>query len=169
LSTEESKHDQQFYDRFIIILGILIGVAVFLFVIARWIGVSELNANNQSDPMFQDAIQERIQPVARVAIAGEDFVEEEVIEVEAVKEVMTGPQVYNAICGSCHGAGVAGAPKTGDSGAWSARVAAGRDKLNANAINGFQGPAGFMPAKGGMTNLSDDEVIAAVQYMLDQL
>ena len=171
LSTEDAKHDQQFFDRFILIIGILVAVAVFLFVLARWIGVNELNANNQGDPMFQDAVQERIQPVARVAIAGEDFVDEaaEVIEVEAVKEVMTGPQVYNAICGSCHGAGIAGAPKTGDSAAWSARVSQGRDTLNGNAINGFQGPAGFMPAKGGMTNLSDDEVIAAVQFMLDQL
>jgi len=171
LSNEESKHDQQFFDRFILIIGLLMGVAVFLFVIARWIGVAELTANNQNDPAYQEAVEERIKPVARVAIAGEDFVDEaaEVIEVEAVKEVMTGPQVYNAVCASCHGAGIAGAPKTGDAAAWSARVAAGRDTLNSNALNGFQGAAGFMPPKGGRTDLSDAEIIDTVQYMLDQL
>lgn len=171
LSNEEAKHDQQFFDRFIFIIGLLMGVAVFLFVIARWIGVAEQTANMQNDPAYQQAVGERIEPVARIAVAGEDFVDEAaaVVEVETVKTVMTGPQVYNAVCSACHGAGIAGAPKTGDAGAWTTRVAAGRDSVNGNAINGFQGAAGFMPPKGGRTDLSDGEIIDAVQYMLDQL
>ncbi len=171
MSTEDSKHDQQFYDRFLIVLGILIGVAVGIFVLARYIGVAELTANTQGDSMFQDAVNSRIEPVAKVAIAGQDFVDPaaEVVEVEQVREVMTGPQVYNAICGSCHGSGLAGAPMTGDSAAWSARVDQGMETLSGNAINGYQGDAGYMPAKGGRMDLSDEEVIAAVQYMVDQL
>ncbi len=171
LSTEESKHDQQFYDRFLVILGIIVSVSVFLFIVARWIGVDALNGNNQADPAFQSAVGERIGPVARVAIAGQDFIDEaaEVIDVEEVKEVLTGPQVYNAICGSCHGSGLAGAPMTGDNDAWSTRVANGMDSLNSNAINGVQGDAGYMPPKGGRTDLSDDEIMAAVQFMVDQL
>ena len=171
MSSEESKHDQQFYDRFLVILGILLGVAVLLFIIARWLGVNVMNTNNQTDPAFQSAIAERIEPVGRVAIAGQDFVNEaaDVIDVVEVREVLTGPQVYNAICGSCHGSGLAGAPMTGDSAAWSARVANGIESLNNNAINGIQGSAGFMPPKGGRTDLSDDEIIAAVQFMVNQL
>ena len=65
--------------------------------------------------------------------------------------------------------GLAGAPMTGDTAAWSARVNSGIESMNNNAINGYQGDAGFMPAKGGRTDLSDDEIIAAVQYMVDQL
>ena len=170
MSSEESKHDQQFYDRFMVIIGILISVTVFLFVIARWIGVSELNANIESDPMHQMAVDSRIAPIAKVAIAGQDFDDStEIVEVAKVREVMTGPQVYNAICGSCHGSGLAGAPMTDDAPAWAPRIATGMDTLYLNAINGYQGSAGYMPAKGGRVDLSDDEVIAAVEYMTDQI
>ena len=171
MSSEESKHDQQFYDRFMVVMGILIAVAVFLFIAARWIGVAAQTENSQSDPYFQEAVGERIAPAARVAISGQDFEEEgpEVIEPEVVREPMTGPQVYNQVCSSCHSTGLAGAPKTGDAAAWDARVAAGMDSVNGNAINGFQGDFGFMPPKGGRTDLSDEEIIAAVEYMIDQL
>jgi cytochrome c5 len=43
------------------------------------------------------------------------------------------------------------------------------DTLNANAINGLQGSAGFMPPKGGRVDLSDEEIIAAVQYLVDEV
>lgn len=171
MSSEESKHDQQFYDQFLIILGILISVTVFLFAMARWIGVDAQNANNETDPMYQDAVKSRVEPIARIAVAGQDFIDEgaETIEIETVREVMTGPQVYNQACVACHGSGLAGAPMTGDSDAWSARVAQGNDTLYGHAINGYQGEAGYMPAKGGLTILSDEEVIVTVQYMLEQL
>jgi cytochrome c5 len=171
LSSQENKHDAIFYDRFMVILGILLGVAVLLFIIARSLGVNAINENNQTDPAFQLAIGERIEPVGRVAVAGQDFIDEadKVIDVELVQAVLTGPQVYNAICGSCHGSGLAGAPMTGDNTAWSARIDKGMDILNKNAINGIQGNAGFMPPKGGRIDLSDDEIMAAVKFMVDQL
>ena len=78
-----------------------------------------------------------------------------------------GESVYQKSCGACHNAGVAGAPKLGDAAAWSERLAQGVEMLESNAINGFQGSAGMMPAKGGNTSLSDDEVRSAVAYMLE--
>jgi len=75
-----------------------------------------------------------------------------------------GAEVYQAHCASCHAEGVAGAPKTGDKDAWSAKIAAGMEQLVQNAINGI----GSMPAKGGNPNLSDEEVRAAVEYMVEQ-
>ncbi len=77
----------------------------------------------------------------------------------------TGEQVYTAACAVCHGAGVAGAPKFGDNAAWKSRVVKGDEKLYANAINGYIGKAGVMPAKGGRPDLSDTEVKNAVDYM----
>ena len=50
-----------------------------------------------------------------------------------------------------------------------ARIAQGRDTLNTHAIEGFQGEAGYMPPKGGRTDLSDEEIIAAVDYLLEQV
>jgi cytochrome c5 len=64
---------------------------------------------------------------------------------------------------------VAGAPVVGDNAAWAPRVAQGIDTLRDHALNGFQGNVGFMPAKGGRLDFSDEEVVAALQYMLDQL
>jgi cytochrome c5 len=77
-----------------------------------------------------------------------------------------GETVYNAACTACHGPGIAGAPKSGDKAAWAPRIAQGKPTLYEHAIKGFQGKAGVMPAKGGNTSLSDDDVKAAVDYMI---
>ena len=76
-----------------------------------------------------------------------------------------GKKIYDAACAACHGAGVAGAPKVGDKAAWAPRIKQGNDTLYSHAIKGFQGKAGMMPAKGG-SSASDDEVKAAVDYMV---
>lgn len=80
-----------------------------------------------------------------------------------------GKQVYDMVCFACHAQGIAGAPKLGDKALWEPRIAKGMDTLVNNAINGFQGSAGVMPPKGGRMDLSDDDVKAAVQYMVDQV
>ena len=79
-----------------------------------------------------------------------------------------GQGVYMNFCSSCHDAGIAGAPKTGDKAAWEARIAKGMDVLTKNAINGYQGDSGYMPPKGGNSSLTDDEVKAAVDYMVEE-
>lgn len=77
-----------------------------------------------------------------------------------------GEGVYKNACVACHGAGIAGAPKTGDKAAWTARIAQGKPKLYDHAILGYQGKAGVMPAKGGNAALADADVKAAVDYMV---
>ncbi|MGB5104324.1 MAG: c-type cytochrome, partial [Steroidobacteraceae bacterium] len=79
---------------------------------------------------------------------------------------LAGEDVYNQACVACHGAGVAGAPKFGDVAAWAPRIAQGSETLNTHALQGFQGKGGFMPPKGGRTDLSDQSVINAVEYMV---
>lgn len=76
-----------------------------------------------------------------------------------------GSSVYTQGCNACHAIGVAGAPKLGDAAAWAPRVEQGKDVLYQHAINGYNA----MPAKGGLTFLSDAQVKAAVDYMVDQL
>jgi cytochrome c5 len=63
---------------------------------------------------------------------------------------------------ACHQAGMNGAPKFGNKVAWAPRIAQGREKLYEHAIKGLRG----MPPKGGSTNLTDDQVKAAVDYMV---
>ncbi len=73
-----------------------------------------------------------------------------------------GKGIYDTSCAACHTAGVAGAPKTGDKAAWGARLKAGNSALVASAIKG----KGAMPPKGGNMSLSDDDIKAAVEYMV---
>lgn len=77
-----------------------------------------------------------------------------------------GEGVYKKTCVMCHGSGVGGAPKIGDAADWGARAAKGNDQLYAHAIAGFTGEKGMMPPKGGNAALTDDEVKAAVDFMV---
>jgi len=76
-----------------------------------------------------------------------------------------GKAVYEKTCKLCHGGGIAGAPVAGNATAWHDRIAQGKEVLYEHAINGFRGK-GLMPAKGGNKKLTDDEVKAAVDYLL---
>jgi len=73
-----------------------------------------------------------------------------------------GKGTYEKVCSVCHAAGVAGAPKLGDKAAWAPRIATGADSLHNSALKGKNA----MPPKGGMVNLPDADVVAAVDYMV---
>lgn len=85
----------------------------------------------------------------------------------AVAEQSKGEGVYMNFCSSCHASGVAGAPKVGDKANWEPRIAQGIDTLVKHSIEGYKGPNGYMPAKGGNQALTDEEVTSAVHYMVD--
>jgi cytochrome c5 len=76
-----------------------------------------------------------------------------------------GKALYGQACVACHGAGIAGAPKFGDKGAWAPRLAQGNPVLYEHALKGFQGKNGVMPPKGGSA-APDADVKAAVDYMV---
>lgn len=107
----------------------------------------------------------RIQPVGSVC-----FEEGEICDVTARSSGPSagdGPRdggaVYNAVCHTCHAAGLLGSPILGDAGAWGPRIAKGKETLYTHAINGFNA----MPAKGG-ADIPDEEVQNAVDYMVSE-
>jgi cytochrome c5 len=69
---------------------------------------------------------------------------------------------YQAMCSTCHSSGALGAPKITDKAAWQPRIAQGTKVLYSSALNGI----GVMPAKGGNPQLSDEQVKAAVDYIV---
>ncbi|MFO1306378.1 MAG: c-type cytochrome [Burkholderiales bacterium] len=75
----------------------------------------------------------------------------------------SGQQIVDQRCASCHATGAGGAPKIGDRSAWTPRASKGLDTLVASAIHGH----GAMPPRGGMADLTDAEVRAAVVYMMN--
>lgn len=159
-------------DLFALVLAALFGIAFIIFVVGRYIAGLTQEAYRENDPAYQAELVERISPIGRAALPGDIPAEAvsaaEVTTPPPVAAVLSGPQVYNAACLACHGAGIGGAPILGDADAWSARISQGDGVLNDHALNGYQGSAGYMPPKGGRADLSDDEIIAAVEYMVEQ-
>jgi len=112
------------------------------------------------------SVAERIKPVGQVVVAAAETKSEPVKIAAASPSARDGQQIYQAACVACHDAGIAGAPKLGDKGQWAKRIAKGVDTLYASAVNGVQGSAGVMPARGGNPALSNAEVKAAVDYIV---
>ena len=75
-----------------------------------------------------------------------------------------GQKTYQTSCQACHATGAAGAPKLGDKEAWAPRIATGVDAMLAVAIKG----KGAMPPKGACASCSDDDLKAAIEYMVSQ-
>lgn len=165
-----STHDRRFFDIFMLILGILIAVAVGIFLLAE--SITDSTPGPKAEAVYQAEVNQRIAPIGDVLLPGEEQTATAAMEAvrkpEPVAATLSGPQVYNQACNACHGAGVAGAPVVGDASAWAPRIAKGMEVLYDHSINGFQGQAGYMPPKGGRTDLSDGEVRAAVDYMVEQ-
>jgi cytochrome c5 len=109
-----------------------------------------------SQAQSEQAIAARISPVADQGFT--------LVVGSGQKQARTGEAVYTTVCAGCHGTGAAGAPKAGDAGAWSGRIAQGFDTLVKHAITGIRA----MPPKGGNPDLSDVEVGRAVAFMANQ-
>jgi cytochrome c5 len=78
----------------------------------------------------------------------------------------TGQEVYKEKCSLCHEGGAGGAPKIGNRTDWEPRAARGKIALYEVALKGKPNTA-MMP-RGGFRDLSTDEVMAAVDYMVSQ-
>ena len=169
-----SKQDSHFFNIFSTVIGLLVIVAIVLFALARVIGNATQVPETYADKSYLQGVEERIQPLVRVAVAGRDnsaliikgLAQTTEIKLEIPKD---GPGLYGAVCKTCHETGLAGAPKTGDRGAWGPRVAQGKPTLYEHAIKGYTGKAGAMPAKGGRTDLDDELIKAGVDYLVAQL
>lgn len=132
------------------ILLITIAVAVVLVVVV-W-PLSQLGKGDAASDGSADEAELHILPVARV----------EMRAAASDGKPRSAEAIYNTICKACHDAGVAGAPKTGDKAAWASRIATGQAALLKSAINGKNA----MPPRAGDPTLSDDELKAAVEFLV---
>ncbi|MBT6593872.1 MAG: cytochrome c5 family protein [Porticoccaceae bacterium] len=107
----------------------------------------------------EQQVASRIAPAGHVSMAGQVAA----VVSGAVASARTGGDIYAVNCIACHSSGVAGAPVMGDVAAWSARLEQGLETVYTNAINGIRG----MPMRGTCMDCSDDEVMAAVDHILD--
>jgi cytochrome c5 len=75
-----------------------------------------------------------------------------------------GKTLYEKTCQMCHAQGVAGAPKFGDKASWAPHIAKGMATLYQSAKTGT--PKG-MPPRGTAMDATDDQLKAAVDYMVN--
>ena len=169
-----NRNDRSFLKNFTQIVVVLLALTGVLIVFA----VKLANRQPQEiNPVRESQIESRIQPLAAV-YAGDTGAAAMAAAAEAAAAAastqvaydgsLDGELIYNNLCGACHGSGAGGAPKL-ERAAWSARLAQGRDTLVRHAIEGYQGEAGLMPARGGNPALSDEQVAASVEWMLESL
>jgi cytochrome c5 len=129
-----------------------------LLVIVTAIGLS-LSVQALTDKQ-KEQIAERIKPAGSVCLQGDATCG---VAAAASSGPRSGDDVYKTSCMACHDTGAAGAPKKGDKAAWAPRLAQGMHTIYGHAINGFNG----MPPKGTCMTCSDDDIKAAVDFMVE--
>lgn len=161
----EEQTDKTFTKNVSIVLALLVAFTFIIFFIAKDLGFKDDSANN---PSRVTTTEDRIKPVAGAYTgeAGAAAIQEAAtasVEVQAVAfdGSLDGVMIYNSVCGTCHATGLAGAPQPGTP-AMADRAAKGTDALVQTAVNGLNA----MPARGGRSDLSDEQIKAAVEFML---
>ena len=156
--------DGQFYKIFgILTLGIII-IGIIIAILANVFASYSFHPSNQYKTEIENSEQIRTEPEGKINLASNPTIKQEAPIVVASSGPISGKDINNNVCMSCHTSGAAGAPMIGNSSQWTDRLSKGKDTLYANAINGI----GVMPAKGGLSSLTDEEVRAAVDYLLDE-
>lgn len=131
------------------------------------------NVWSATNDVERGLIEKRIQPVGQVKMKADDQPADALAneakdqnaaptEKASQPKQASGETIYKQHCAICHQAGIAGAPKIGDKGAWADRSKLGIDALLASAIKG----KGAMPAKGTCTSCSEAQLKAAIEYMM---
>lgn len=136
------------------------GIVILLAVLFFLVKLAGTGYHSDVEAMTPTAVETRIRPAGSLAMGDGTPVGQR-----------QGQQVFDKVCAQCHAANVsvAFAPKLGNNAEWAPRLAQGFDVLVQHAVNGFVGPqGGNMPARGGDTTLTDDEVARAVAYMANQ-
>jgi cytochrome c5 len=173
-----SKQDTHFFNTFSMVIGLLVAIAIGIFALARVVASETQDKQVLEEKSYLKSVESHLQPVAKEAVAGTDntalAIKPDQGSGDAAGSASGGPaapksgeETFQQVCSACHGAGIAGAPKAGDKGAWGPRIAKGKEVLYDHALKGFTGSSGVMPAKGGRADLSDDLVKAAVDHMVD--
>lgn len=167
--------DKVFLQHFSMLIGILLLVMFGLMGLAMHLYSHNPPAEN---PQRAQEIRARIAPVGaayagdtgRAALlAAQDAAKKAAEAQVAYGGTLDGKTIFGNLCQTCHTNAATGAPVLTDKGAWAPRLAQGLDTLFTHAIGGYTGTKGAMPAKGGNPSLTDAQVKATVQWMVNQV
>jgi cytochrome c5 len=135
----------------VVVLAFVVPISIILLLISLVLNKASV------DPaaLTPDAVAKRIQPVGRVEFGAAGG---------APAGARTGEEIVKLACGACHIPGVANAPKIGDQTAWGKLSKDGLPTLMKVAAGG----KGAMPPRGGVADLTDEELARAIVYMANQ-
>jgi cytochrome c5 len=146
---------------------------VFLIAVVYTLTAGQF-ASMSADPGSPQEIAARLAPVGSVNLVSGDTAKAAgtgpapaapQAAAAAPAEASDGAQIFDQACSACHTTGVAGAPMLGDQAAWEPRIAQGMDGLMHTAING----KGAMPPRGTCATCTDDDLRAAIEYMISKV
>lgn len=161
----DRKADSAFMRKFAGVIAGFIVLTIALIFVARHL---QPEATGDANPSQGLLAEKRIAPVAAVrygesgAAALAEAASAATESAPAGDVVVDGEQVYGGLCKTCHEAGIANAPIPGSELMKEREAANGLDGLVNNAINGLNA----MPPRGGNPTLTDEQIQAAVEFML---
>ena len=141
----------------------VVGLGVILVLVAVIYALT-VGTMPAMDPVADSSVDERLKPVGQVRVADGSQAAAPA-EASASGEGASGEAIYGKACVACHASGAAGAPKLGDKAAWGQRVGQGMDALLKSVSNG----KGAMPPRGTCTDCSDDDLKAAIEFMVSKV
>ncbi|MFV8835078.1 c-type cytochrome [Aquisalimonas sp. APHAB1-3] len=165
----DEQDDKAFMKTFGGVMALLVVSAVIIGILAVFASTFDESRQQAQLAHERDRAERNLQSVGAVREAGESApvaaVDEDDDDADEEEVAMSGSEVNESACMACHASGVMDAPVTGDEGVWASLYEdKGLEELVDNAINGI----GAMPARGGDSSLSDEEVRNAVVYMLEE-
>ncbi len=168
------NYDLDFLKHFSMVIAFLAAVTLGLILFAHYLNGQ---LKHDVDPAAEQRVVARIAPIGEVyAGATGAAAQADAIKVSAAAAAsqvayggtLDGSVIFGNLCTGCHTSGAGGAPKLDAAGIGARMVEQGIDMLIKNAITGYTGNAGVMPAKGGNPALTDDQVKATVEWMVAQ-
>ena len=168
------NYDLDFLKHFSMVIAFLMAVTLGLILFAGYLHHQQPHEINPVEVARTDA---RIAPAGEVyagATGASAKAEADRLAAERAKGqvayggTLEGGVIYDNLCAGCHKSGAGGAPTMTAAG-MGARAGQGKDTLYKHAIEGYTGSAGVMPAKGGNPALTDEQVKATVDWMLEQV
>lgn len=169
------NYDLDFLKKFSLVIAFLMAVTLGLILLAHHL---HGRIPPEVSPDAAKRTEARIAPVGAVYAGATGAAQQAAAVAAAAAKAASqvayggttdGSVIFSNLCTGCHTSGVGQAPKM-EKAAWTARIAQGADTLHKHAIEGYTGPdGGIMPPKGGNPALTDAQVIATVDWMLENL
>ena len=162
---EHKATDGDFWRIFAIISVIIVALAIFIAILSNVFASYSSSGDDNYKVELQSSTDQRTKPSGKINLQSSPTIKQTSKPIVVATKQLSGKEVYNNACMSCHASGAAGAPMTGNKDQWADRTTKGNEALYSSAINGI----GVMPAKGGISTLSDAEVKSAVDYLISEL